>query len=615
MIAFPRPCAIIIKSTNFIDFLLVSAFPLADAGRLCGEWSMAVFLQEYHPRNPIQTYTVQRVTAPAPAMTGSAVSRFGFDFSRVPAHAPAATAAPAPQPPLTVGAPGDGYEQAADRAAGQVMRMPEPLPGGQERQADLPRVQPAGVLARRAISSGAGASGAGAVAVPPSVHETLRAAGQPLDAQVRSFMEPRFGDGRFDRDFSRVRVHTDARAAQSASEVNALAYAVGDHLIFGPGQYAPESTPGKALIAHELAHVVQQQSAPTAPPVLRRVPQKASTWAGTFTADPYKTIGQDENGKTVGYGVRITLCFEPNKFVDAEKISFVQNAISIKDGKVSGKNSLKEKEKKVIEGRTLPAGKEGAGAHIDVGPATPTPLYGMSSLGAGLEEVEPAKGFDITPDAEKDTGCKDQKAAMNKDNSVTQIGWRYVGPDGKLRIANPIMRDQPILNSGDIYTEASDAMVDEWHQQFETTALATAGHQAGAYYGSVEWGWSMKKTDVLPTLKDFKTKSSTAPSPVFMEAARLWNASTTSDNKPTADLPVDTTWLTPGSVTLWDSPDRRKKIAVLPKNTLLSKTLQGDPQNRVGWVNVVVLEGANTGKMGWLDGVLVKADAAQKKGK
>lgn len=95
---------------------------------------------------------------------------------------------------------------------------------------------------------------------PPIVHEVLRALGQPLDTATRAFMEPRFG-----HDFSHVRVHTDARAAESARAVNALAYTVGHDVVFGAEQYTPTTTWGKRLLAHELTHVVQQQSANSGP--------------------------------------------------------------------------------------------------------------------------------------------------------------------------------------------------------------------------------------------------------------------------------------------------------------------------------------------------------------
>src|SRR5215468_6668016 len=92
-----------------------------------------------------------------------------------------------------------------------------------------------------------------AIAVPQIVSEVLRSPGQPLDEATRAYMEPRFG-----HDFSHVRTHTDAKAAESARAVNALAYTVRRDLVFGEGQYGPATTPGKKLLAHELAHVVQQ---------------------------------------------------------------------------------------------------------------------------------------------------------------------------------------------------------------------------------------------------------------------------------------------------------------------------------------------------------------------
>ncbi len=101
------------------------------------------------------------------------------------------------------------------------------------------------------------AHGSHAEAVPGSVHETLDAPGHALDPATRSFMEPRFG-----QDFSSVRVHTGDDAGRSARDVNALAYTAGRNIVFAPGQYAPDTGRGQHLLAHELAHVVQQRHAP-----------------------------------------------------------------------------------------------------------------------------------------------------------------------------------------------------------------------------------------------------------------------------------------------------------------------------------------------------------------
>lgn len=95
-----------------------------------------------------------------------------------------------------------------------------------------------------------------AASAPDAVHEALTSPGQPLDSATRAFFEPRFG-----HDFSQVRVHTDAKAAQSAFVTNKLAYTVGRDIVFGERQYAPGTTMGSALLAHELTHVVQQRSA------------------------------------------------------------------------------------------------------------------------------------------------------------------------------------------------------------------------------------------------------------------------------------------------------------------------------------------------------------------
>ena len=96
---------------------------------------------------------------------------------------------------------------------------------------------------RQAVRSGA--------ACPAS--ETVRGNGAPLDGAVRSVMEQRFA-----HDFSGVRVHSDSQAAGSAAALQARAYTLGKHLVFGAGQYAAGSAAGQRLIAHELAHVVQQ---------------------------------------------------------------------------------------------------------------------------------------------------------------------------------------------------------------------------------------------------------------------------------------------------------------------------------------------------------------------
>lgn len=137
-----------------------------------------------------------------------------------------------------------GAESTSESEVASVAPNPQPI-------ADS---TPAGTLQRAAIHPSE--SGAHASEVPPIVNEVVRSPGQPLDSGTRHLMEPRFG-----HDFSGVRVHSDAKAAESARAVNALAYTVGRNIVFGTSRYAPETKGGQWLLAHELSHVVQQSGA------------------------------------------------------------------------------------------------------------------------------------------------------------------------------------------------------------------------------------------------------------------------------------------------------------------------------------------------------------------
>jgi hypothetical protein len=90
-------------------------------------------------------------------------------------------------------------------------------------------------------------------AVPVAVLDVVSTPGRPLDPASRAFMEPMFG-----RSFGDVRIHDDGRAADSAAEIRAEAYTLGRHVVFGAGRYAPSTEIGRRLLAHELAHIVQQ---------------------------------------------------------------------------------------------------------------------------------------------------------------------------------------------------------------------------------------------------------------------------------------------------------------------------------------------------------------------
>jgi Domain of unknown function (DUF4157) len=138
---------------------------------------------------------------------------------------------------------------------------------------------------------------------PQSVHKVLQREGKPLEPTIRSAMETRF-----QHDFSRVRIHTDTAASASARDVNALAYTVGRNIVFARDQYLPATQQGQQLLAHELAHVVQQNFSPSlspaevevAPPADMREADADRMAAMALSAAPTKAsagTGRDASGR------------------------------------------------------------------------------------------------------------------------------------------------------------------------------------------------------------------------------------------------------------------------------------------------------------------------------
>ena len=181
----------------------------------------------------------------------------------------AATRPFALQAKLRIGAPGDRYEQEADRVAGEVMRMPQSRtatlsgpPSIQrlcsrceeelQRQAENEEEEEEEEMLHAKPGSSETLS-----AMPQTAAQvrSLRGGGVPLSTATRAFFEPRF-----DHDFSQVRIHADQRGAESAKALNARAFTYGSDIAFATGEYAPESHSGRLLLAHELTHVVQQAS-------------------------------------------------------------------------------------------------------------------------------------------------------------------------------------------------------------------------------------------------------------------------------------------------------------------------------------------------------------------
>jgi hypothetical protein len=166
-----------------------------------------------------------------------------------------------------------------------------------------------GVPGREAVEASHGGGGAASADDPGRVRAEL-GEGAPLDARVRGRMESAFAS-----DFSGVRLHTDAGAARLSSRLQARAFAVGSHVAFAPGEYRPGTPMGDALIAHELAHVLQQQGGPGSAPLAGAQGLEldadrsargavASLWAGSRgLADLARSVGP-----RVRSGLRISRC-------------------------------------------------------------------------------------------------------------------------------------------------------------------------------------------------------------------------------------------------------------------------------------------------------------------
>jgi Domain of unknown function (DUF4157) len=225
-----------------------------------------------------------------------------FDFEKIAIFGPCPEPAlrhsgsPSLQPKLVLGSVSDPLEREADRVAEQVMRAADPAISN---PAAAPQVSRKCAACEQddkpqmVRTKSAGPDLPTARAAPAIVLEVLNSSGQPLDSATRAFFEPRFG-----QDFSRVRVHRDPKAAESARAVNALAYTVGQNIAFGMGQFFPHTSAGQRLIAHELAHTLQQRDQSA---VLQRQDDQGNggipASAGTSAADNMSANLPSEEGR------------------------------------------------------------------------------------------------------------------------------------------------------------------------------------------------------------------------------------------------------------------------------------------------------------------------------
>jgi hypothetical protein len=439
------------------------------------------------------------------------------------------------------------------------------------------------------------------IAVSPLVP---RSAGRPLAPSVQREIASRFG-----HDFGSVRVHAGADAAKSATMLGARAYTVGNDIVFGAGEYRES---GNALLAHELAHVVQQdgvaagaaarvsdphdrsertadaavgdalagrvpateihrllRAAAPAEPVVQR---SVKSWGGEFFTDRF-----EETHRSGRNGVGITLRFEPNENVDARKIMMLQ-IINTRAGGQPQFNIAQEheraptqEEQATLRERTIAEGEPGAGTRIDQFAAGSNPLYATS------EKTHKSLG------------------SAPVDTASGQEGWRYTDDQGFEQRRPATLLDEP-----------AQALSAGASQMFETAALAVAGTQAYTYYGSVKWGWVQNPvgmTKFEPTLA-----ANDVPSRTFTAAARRWNKSKTSLGEETTNLPLGKrAFVVESQASLVTRPDdpKRTEIARLAIGTRVqirtrSKGRSFNQGADVPWWRVTVISGPDAGAAGWM---------------
>jgi Domain of unknown function (DUF4157) len=341
-----------------------------------------------------------------------------------------------------------------------------------------------------------------------SEREADRAADRLAAGPLPMFLQPGIGSRIGD-----VRVHTDGAADGAARALNARAFTLGHDIAFAAGEFRPDTAEGRHLLAHELAHVVQQSGgsrggdgAPALSAAGPSIQRAVRTLGGEWDTTKYDVV----NNGSVDIGVAIDLVFKPEDPVNAEMIGVTQTAKSYKGGDLWGTNPVYTNE--TTKKRAIQSG-EAEGTKIDQLAAFGNPLYATGASNPG-----------------------DSLAGTPTNAFWGQHGWHYVDVMGAAQHQDALLKDKATMNPPG----------DNAGQTFETTALAVKGAQDGTFYGSVNWGWQTDDSGAL-TKRPLSVVTTGVPTATFMEAAKLWNANPTSTGAATTALPTSTL---PSSTTL-----------------------------------------------------------------
>jgi len=277
-------------------------------------------------------------------------SNIKFDFAKLPT-----------QSKLKISQPGDTYEQEADTVAQQVMRISESNHIGLEEANKEERISCKCLSCE--MKKGGGGGEKVKISRKPStvfgfetsnkatnkINDVLSSHGAPLNNDTKKFMESRFG-----YDFSNVRIHTDAQAVESAQSLNSLAYTVENDIVFSSGTYMHGTIRGRQLLAHELAHVVQQQKLDKSVLLLQRQPnnpnaglQDEAKKSVKDTIDYYLETGSKLAVREVDlHGTKTTIRIEIDREKFERTINYLYSSLiqseDIIDTQLNGDSGLKK---------------------------------------------------------------------------------------------------------------------------------------------------------------------------------------------------------------------------------------------------------------------------------
>ncbi|MEH2165145.1 MAG: DUF4157 domain-containing protein [Nostoc sp.] len=319
---------------------------------------------------------------------------FGHDISRISLRCP--------QAKLTVGEPGDKYEQEADRVANQVMRMVvpdklnpptvEPLQDSLQRKCATCEQEEDKVQAKPSIQ----AATDGVLQAGDNIESQINSSkggGSLLSDEVRDFMQPRFS-----ADFSSVRVHTGSDAVQMNRELGAQAFTHGSDIYFGSGKL-----PGNhELMAHELTHVVQQTG--------KRELQRQENNEGTIQKLPSWEKLVSETACALMSDEEIYKLF--SNFYFANQPNARQHLIHYVTG----------------AGKDYPENVQGLfGANPRIRSHIAQLINAQIASGSTTEGSIIGKGADDGQDAPIAQGHYDSEDWRNANGNIDQVDWRLIG--------------------------------------------------------------------------------------------------------------------------------------------------------------------------------------------